>query len=214
VLDESRPLPLCDTIDEKRLLSEMEELYAIMRTTEHLETAYIRDLVSADEYKTQCRKLQTAYDMQKGKLTAMRAFSDIGAWMKEYEIKLPQAYMRLEIEKLPATDMHYTDDGRPDAQLVAETTSALITALDGLTLKRTDVDQVQPCVAAVLESLNHHAWLRTDFAPKAKVQEWARALGGMRASDALTDEQARQLEFDLQQAYSLFLSKLGELKKK
>lgn len=207
-------MPLCDTIDEKRLLSEMEELYAIMRTTEHLETAYIRDLISADEYKTQCRKLQTAYDMQKGKLTAMRAFSDIGAWMKEYEIKLPQAYMRLEIEKLPATDMHYSDDGRPEAQLVAETTSALITATDGLNLNRIDVDQVLPSVAAVLESLNHHAWLPTDFDPKVKMQKWVRELSTMRAADSLNDEQVRQLEFDLQQAYSTFLSKLGELKKK
>lgn len=210
-LDESRPTAVAETIDEKRRLTEMEELYAIMRTTEHLENAYIRDMISAEEYKGTCRKLQTAYDMQKDKLTRMHAITDIASWMREYSIELPQAFMRLEVVKLPATDTHFSDDGRPDALHVSETTSALITAMDGITLNRTDVDQVAPCVSAVLESLNKHAWLPPDFEGKARMADWSRLLAGKAASDALTDEQARQLNFDLQQAYERFLAVLATL---
>jgi ESCRT-I complex subunit VPS28 len=210
-LDESRPMAATETTDEKRRLTEMEELYAIMRTTEHLEKAYVRDRMSADEYKVMCRKLQTAYDMQKDKLSRMHAIADMASWMREYAIELPEAYMRLEVVKLPATDTHYSDDGRPDALHVSETTSALITAMDGITLNRTDVDQVAPCVSAVLESLNRHAWLPAGFEGKAKMAEWARLLAGKTASDSLSDEQARQLNFDLQQAYEKFLSVLATL---
>jgi ESCRT-I complex subunit VPS28 len=208
-LDESRTIPVMETFEEKKLLSDMEELYAIMRTTEHLENAYIRDMISAEEYKATCSKLLRSYELQKSKLTSMRAFTDIGAWIKEYHVNLPQAHYRLELVKLPATDTHYTDDSKPDALLACETTSAIITAQDTLRLGQTEVDQVMPYVSAALESLNKHAFLGLDFEPKTKLQAWLRLLNGLKASDSLTADQARQLLFDLDQTYSSFVSKLG-----
>lgn len=210
-LDESRAVSATETSTERKLLSDMEELYAIMQTTEHLENAYIRDLIPADEYKSQCSKLLRSYDLQLQKLRSMGAFADVKAWMMEYCVNVPQAYLRLEIVRLPATDTHYTDDSRPNALVVSETTSAIITAMDALNMGRVEVDQVAPYLSAALESLNKHAWLGPEFEPKAKLQDWKRTVGALRASDSLSAEQARQLLFDLEQAYTQFLGVLGGL---
>lgn len=226
-LDESRTLPLTETFEERKLLTEMEELYAIMRATEHLENAYIRDLVPSDEYKGQCSKLIRSYELQKSKLSSMGAFShslsssgsgtgpqqsgDISTWMRDFSVNLPQAHYRLELVKLPATDTHYNDDSRPDALIVSETTSSIITAQDALRMGQTEIDQLAPFVQTALESLNKHSWLGADFESKNKLQDWVRLFNGMRASDSLSPEQSRQLLFDLDQAYSKFVGKLGTL---
>jgi len=125
----------------------------------------------------------------------------------------PQAYLRLERAKLPATDTHYSDEGyaggrgaKPDALAVSETTGAIIQALDAVKLGLLEVDQITPYLAAAVESLNRHAWLPADV--KAALTQWKRTVGGLRASDTLSAEQARQLLFDLESTYNNFRATL------
>lgn len=207
-LDESR-LMGADTSEERQKLSDMVELYSIMQTTEHLESMYVKDLISAEEYKAQCMKLLRAYEMQKQKLVSMGAIADIYKWMLEYSIALPQAVRRLEIDKLPATDVHGTEDTRRDSVIVVETTTNIITALDLIRLKMSAIDEVLPSVASTLESLNKHTWLPFDFEPKAKLRIWVRDMNAMAASDSLSAAQVRQLALDLEMTYERFKNALA-----
>ena len=125
----------------------------------------------------------------------------------------PQAYLRLERAKLPATDTHYSDEGyaggrgaKPDALAVSETTGAIIQALDAVKLGMLEVDQITPYLAAAVESLNRHAWLPADV--KAALTQWKRTVGALKASDILSAEQARQLMFDLESTYNNFRATL------
>lgn len=215
-LDESRPMQLADTAAERRALGDEEELFAIMVTTEALENAYIRDLVPATAYKAECARLLRSYDLQLRKLRAGGGASaarvaDVRAWMASHNLEAPQAYLRLECEKLPATDTHYSNDTdrKPDALAVSETTSALIQALDAVHLGagRVEVDRVAPYLASAVESLNRHAWLPADV--KVRLQDWKRTLGAARASDVLTSEQERQMLFDIESTYNNFRAQLG-----
>jgi ESCRT-I complex subunit VPS28 len=55
-----------------------------------------------------------------------------------------------------------------------------------------------------MSSLTRLPGLPADFPASKKIQEWLVTLNGMRAMDAITEEQARQLLFDLDQGYSSF----------
>ena len=48
-------------ISDHDRMEQLADLYAILMTTEHLETAYVRDAVSTDEYAPACAKLIAQY---------------------------------------------------------------------------------------------------------------------------------------------------------
>lgn len=50
--------------------------------------------------------------------------------------------------------------------------------------------------------------LSADFVGKVKVKEWIARLNKMSASEELTQEQARQLSFDLEMSYTGFIQSL------
>ncbi len=95
------------------------------------------------------------------------------------------------------------------ASVVAEATQHFITAMDTLKLGMHDVDQLQPPLSDLLACLHRVPQLPPDFEGKAKARDWLARLNGMRASDKLEERDARQLSFDLEQAYNNFLRVLG-----
>ena len=90
---------------------------------------------------------------------------------------------------------------------VHATTSALINALDFLNLRNREVDRFTPFLSSVVEALNRHAWLPAE--ERARMLAWKRTLGAMRASDDLSEEQARQLCFDLETTHDNFRAALA-----
>lgn len=55
-----------------------------------------------------------------------------------------------------------------------------------------------------MDTMNSLSSLPEDFDGKVKVNHWYETLSSMKASDELTDEQVRQMLFDLEQAYNSF----------
>lgn len=51
--------------------------------------------------------------------------------------------------------------------------------------------------------------LPPDFEGKVKVKEWIARLAKMRAADELTEQQTRQLLFDLESSYNAFMAVLN-----
>ena len=103
------------------------DLYAILKTTEKLERAYVRDAVTAKDYELQCSKLigqyKTLWETLRGQVRA-QALSALGSPMpqasyiraaqigdlqdftREYNLQCPMATQRLVFSGMPATVEH------------------------------------------------------------------------------------------------------------
>lgn len=68
--------------------------------------------------------------------------------------------------------------------------------------------QVHPLLSDLIMSLSRVPQLSPDFEGKVKGKEWIARLNKMGASDELTEQQARQLLFDLETSYNGFIQSL------
>lgn len=68
--------------------------------------------------------------------------------------------------------------------------------------------QVHPMMSDLILALSRVPQLSPDFVGKVKVKEWIARLNKMSASEELTQEQARQLSFDLEMSYNGFIQSL------
>jgi len=206
--------PLFSTNQERDELENLADLYSIIVTTEHLEKAYVRDSISAKEYTDACFKLIAQYKTVQKLLNV-----DIHKFVRDYRIDCKAALNRLVIVGVPATVEHGHVEAQQDTsatQGVAETVQHFITVMDSLKLNMLAVDQVQPLLVDLLESLNRlalHIIRLGDLEGKSKLKNWLIVLNSMKASDELTEEQSRQLLFDLESSYRAFYEALKTEKK-
>ena len=82
-----------------------------------------------------------------------------------------------------------------------------ITAMDAVRLDRRAVDEIQPLIQDLIGSLNR-ADVLVPGMEKKSLQDWLMLLNSMRAADELSDEQLRQLSFDLETSYTEFMKRL------
>jgi len=73
------------------------------------------------------------------------------------------------------------------------------------------VDQLHPLTAELVSRLGKIAQLPQDFEAKLKMKAWLQILSGMRATEVLTDDQARQFVFDIDKAHQGFLQFLHSI---
>ena len=84
----------------------------------------------------------------------------------------------------------------------------MITALDVIAMNLKSVDEISPVVRDIQTALKSYPNLPASYEGKAKIDLWCDTLKNLNASDEITDEQARQLKFDLENALSEFNEKL------
>lgn len=76
--------------------------------------------------------------------------------------------------------------------------------MDSLKLSLRAVDELQPPLVDLMESINAVPGLTHDDECKLKVRDWLTQLHTMRAHHELDDAQIRQMSFDLDAAYNAF----------
>jgi ESCRT-I complex subunit VPS28 len=86
--------------------------------------------------------------------------------------------------------------------LILEATQEFITFLDAVKLGMLSKDQLHPLLSDVIQSVNRVT--DQDFDNRGKIVQWLITLNQMKASDELSEQQARELEMDIQQAYQGF----------
>jgi ESCRT-I complex subunit VPS28 len=86
--------------------------------------------------------------------------------------------------------------------LIAEATQEFISFLDAVKLGLLSKDQLHPLLSDVIQSVNRVT--DKDFENRGKIVQWLIALNQMKATDELSEQQARELELDIQQAYQGF----------
>jgi ESCRT-I complex subunit VPS28 len=78
--------------------------------------------------------------------------------------------------------------------------------MDAIKIDYKSVDQLQPVLSNVVESLNKCSMI--DFEEKGRLKGWLIKMNGMRATEELGEDDIRQLLFDLENSYNKFHSLL------
>jgi len=170
------------------------ELYSIIKTIQELEKAYIKDAVPAETYTKACSKLLTQYK------AALRVaeVSDVDSFVAQYGLDCRLAMARIK-EDRPITQR---DDKGNFNVLIGEIVALFITIQDHLSLGSRAKDEIYPDVSELVTNMDR----MTSCPPtiKESVKVWEATLKPMAASDEMTDEQARQMTFDIESSYNAF----------
>ncbi|MBZ3891431.1 Vacuolar protein sorting-associated protein 28-like protein [Sciurus carolinensis] len=84
---------------------------------------------------------------------------------------------------------------------IADVVSLFITVTDKLCLEIRAMDEIQPHLRELMETMHCLSHLPPAFEGHQTVSRWLQTLSYMSASDELDDSQVRQLLFDLESAY-------------
>ncbi|KAK2466579.1 hypothetical protein APHAL10511_001441 [Amanita phalloides] len=202
-LDEEVRLHTTNTEREKYNL--LATLFGIILALDYLERAYVRDSITATEYSPACTRLLSQYK------TMLKLVGDevqsIDHFMRQYHMDHPAALQRIRVG-VPATVEHSSEAGPETAKWVAETTQSFITFMDALKLRMRAKDQLHPLLQDLLTGYARFKGSK-DWEGRSKMVGWLITLNGMKASEEITEDQSRQLLFDIEHAYTEFFSSLS-----
>jgi len=190
------------------------DYYAIVRTMEKLEKAYIGGHIPDKIYEKECQKLIPRFaTLKEGLPPEMQdPRTSIPTFMSKYGMQANFAANRFSIGVPATVSVGGADDSKtPKALHVAEAVQAYITVMDSLRLNMCAVDQIHPITADIVNALNKIAMLPPDFEPRAKVKKWLQILSSMRATEELNENQTRQFLFDLESSHQEFVQWLHNL---
>lgn len=127
-------------------------------------------------------------------------------------MEVPRATERIRIG-LPSTVIAPTinapanNNGGGNGTLILEATQDFITFLDALKLGLLSKDQLHPLLKDVIQSVNKVT--DRDFEGRGKIVQWLIALHQMKVTEELSENQARELELDMNSAYQGFKATLA-----
>lgn len=188
---------------EREQYDNMADLFALIQTLQCLEKAYIKDAVTAKEYTESCTRvlgqITAAFNLVKS-----AQHPDIPSFMKEYYLDCPAALQRIE-EGKPIT---IQDNKGNLSKSIANVVSLFITLCDKLQMSMCAKDELYADLKDLGDIMDRMSNLPSDFEGKIKVLHWVRELDQLSASDSLTEEQVRQMVFDLESSREAFVRTL------
>jgi ESCRT-I complex subunit VPS28 len=106
---------------------------------------------------------------------------------------------------LPTAKTQHQGSEQANTSLITATEN-FITLLDAIKIGMVEKDILHPCLVDIMTSVNKVT--DKEFDNKPKIVQWLITLNQMTASEKLTEDQARQFQFDIQQAYYGFKNSL------
>ncbi|KNG51857.1 vacuolar protein sorting-associated protein 28 [Stemphylium lycopersici] len=207
-LDEE--VKLSTTSAERDLNDSLAEIYSIIVTLDAVEKAYLKDSIAEADYTETCSRLMKQYKSNLANETVARAFGDLDQFAREWHMECPRAIERLRVgipatvEQGPSRSAQQGDFA--DATLVVNATETFITLLDAIKIGLVEKDTLHPLLVEIIQAVNKVT--DVDFESKGKIVQWLITLNQMRAAEKLNDEQAREFQFDMDQAYYGFKTTL------
>ncbi|KAG7528616.1 hypothetical protein FFLO_06039 [Filobasidium floriforme] len=212
---------LWTTNSERESIENFSTLYGLIVSLEYLERAYVRDSVSSKDYAPACIKLLAQY---KSLLKLLQNQLDrpyhqpngeklvgLEGFMRRYRMDCPAALHRLVVG-VPATVEHSAEAGAGEGEelgkWVAETTQSFITFMDALKLNLRAKDQLHPFLSDLMAGYSRFKG-SGEWEGRGKILGWLIELNGLRASEEITEEQSRQMLFDIEHAYNEFFRSLS-----
>jgi len=193
---------------ERQQYENFANLFALIKTIEKLEKAYMNSAVQNDTYEVSCTEYVAKYKTLRTAL--VDSVPDVQHFMATYALHCPSAQHRLHVG-IPATIEHRVN--RPADQSfavnVAECVHNFIGAMDTLKLNMSAKDQIAPCLDDLSASLYKVPQLPNNFVGKTTLHVWMDKFDSMRASDELGEDEVRQLLYDIEISYNAFMHLLG-----
>ncbi|KAF4984748.1 hypothetical protein FZEAL_109 [Fusarium zealandicum] len=207
-LDEE--VKLTNTRAERDLQESLAELFSIIITLDELEKAFLKDAIPEAEYTEICERSLRQYKALLADETIANEFQDLEEFKAKWDLEAPRATERIRVG-MPSTTINASSSAPTPAPaaanntsgvLILEATQEFITFLDAVKLGLLSKDQLHPLLSDVIQSVNRVT--DKDFENRGKIVQWLITLNQMKATDELSEEQARELELDIQQAYQGF----------
>ncbi|KAK5992549.1 Vacuolar protein sorting-associated protein 28 [Cladobotryum mycophilum] len=208
-LDEE--VKLTDSRAERDLQDSLGELFSIIITLDELEKAFLKDAIPEADYADICERSLRQYKALLADETIANEFKGLEEFKAKWDLDVPRATERLRVG-MPSTTMTASSSAPAPAPsaaanntsgvLILEATQEFITFLDAVKLGLLSKDQLHPLLSDVIQSVNRVT--DKDFDNRGKIVQWLITLNQMKATDELSDQQARELELDIQQAYQGF----------
>ncbi|KAI6105941.1 vacuolar protein sorting-associated [Pisolithus croceorrhizus] len=196
---------LYTTNAEREKYSLLATLFGIIVALDFLERAYVRDSITAAEYSPACTRLLSQY------MTMLKLVKDsipsIEDFMTRFRLDTPAALHRIKVG-VPATVEHSSEAGPETGKWIAETTQNFITFMDALKLRLRAKDQLHPILQELVTGYARFKGSK-EWEGRSRMVGWLITLNGMKASEELTEEQSRQLLFDVDYAYAEFFRSLS-----
>lgn len=210
---------------ERETNETLAEIYSIIITIDQVEKAYLKDLISSKEYTKSLNKLLLQYKtfLSNGNEDVKKEFEDLYKFKDKYNIIASNGVTRIE-RGMPVTVEHAIvteneaennntgDNNASGATLkngknIAEATGNFITIMDAIKLNFRAKDQLHPLMSELLLSINKVT--RSNFEHRSQLVEWIVKINKMKINDKLTEDEARELLFDIDMAYKSFYTTLG-----
>ncbi|RCI07969.1 hypothetical protein L249_7873 [Ophiocordyceps polyrhachis-furcata BCC 54312] len=215
-LDEE--VKLTETRAERDLQDSLAELFSIIITLDELEKAFLKDAIPEAEYTEICERSLRQYKALLADDTIAREFQGLEEFKAKWDthelpskmIEASRATERLRVG-MPSTTVTASSSAAPppassanntSGVLILEATQEFITFLDAVKLGMLSKDQLHPLLSDVIQSVNRVT--DQDFDSRGKIVQWLITLNQMKATEELSEQQARELEMDIQQAYQGF----------
>lgn len=210
-LDEE--VKLADTRAERDLQGSLAEIFSIIVTLDELEKAFLKDAIPEADYAEICERSLKQYKSILADETVARAFVGLEEFKAEWDLEVPRATERIRVG-MPSTTLTASSSSAPtpaatgntSGALILEATQDFITFLDALRLGLLAKDQLHPLLTDVIQSVNKVT--DRDFENRGKIVQWLITLNQMKATEELSEAQARELELDINAAYQGFKSTL------
>ncbi|POS70255.1 vacuolar protein sorting-associated protein Vps28 [Diaporthe helianthi] len=215
-LDEAclpKDVKLADTRAERDLQDSLAEIFSIIITLDELEKAFLKDAIPEAEYTDICERSLKQYNSILADEAVARAFVGLEDFKAEWDLEVPRATERIRVG-MPSTAILPSSKvapapvpiGNTSGTLILEATQDFITFLDALRLGLLAKDQLHPLLTDVIQSVNKVT--DRDFENRGKIVNWLITLNQMKATEELSEAQARELELDINSAYQGFKSTL------
>ncbi|GAB1310209.1 Vacuolar protein-sorting-associated protein 28 [Madurella fahalii] len=211
-LDEE--VKLAETRAERDLQDSLAEIFSIIVTIDELEKAFLKDAIPEADYTEICERSLKQYKSLVADETVAKAFVGLEEFKAEWDLEVPRATERIRVG-MPSTAVTASSGpatapaaaGNTSGTLILEATQDFITFLDALRLGLLAKDQLHPLLTDVIQSVNKVT--DRDFENRGKIVQWLITLNQMKATEELSEDQARELELDINSAYQGFKNTLS-----
>lgn len=184
--------------NERERYDNMADCYSLINTIQCLEKAYIKDAVTSKEYTAACSKLLTQFKAAFKQID--KEFKTAEDFLKKYRLECRNALDRIK-EDRPIT---IKDDKGNTHACIAEIVATFITTSDRLKLGQKSMDELLPDLKELHETMGRLTILPPSFEGSNKVKFWIDKMSTMKADDTLSDNEVRQMTYDIDTSYNEF----------
>lgn len=213
---------------DRELYDSLSVIYSILVSLDFLESFHLRDSITPDDYHARCAKLIAQYTSYTATLSNAQEFGNLDEFCSRYKIHYPLAVSRLKAGK-PAPDILFAPSppaavqSQPVQQAVqdrpaknaaspakvAETVQNFITLMDALKLSFRAKDQLHPLLSDLMSSLTPgDEEVMVELEGRGKLVKWLIRINQMKVSEEITEEEVRELFFEVEGLYGEYLKTL------